>query len=1191
MQPLLAYFGVVRMQKQPEAEWTFYFSPWHKEKKSILRISNGHRLGGHYASPRWEVMGKGEDYAGYGAISLVARLMRVSDTPQNRRNILRHISDIMQLGLDWLEDEYTNGYSQTASASDDMQVELNDDFSLETLESIGCRCKRIYVEQEDGSRVPMTDENDQPVFIFSFGAGFRSNACASNFNTEQLHRDFGLYEVNSYTDKATYAMGAKISIKHTAHPLFPMLAFVNRKNKGEKECLWGELYQPAWNESFAKGQKNQYRGMFYTGGLNFSQLHRTLFGDRACICMMNGLTARKSVAEAGTAETLKKTYRKASVNEKGKLEYIEVPYKEDEMKLSQVLICADGLDAVCAYYAMRAISFDYAFLSEMETLMLHCVWKAGKPVYNAHDSAVVRKLAFERYLLFGSDAESRECAFLSCKADPYIKMGTLPDGLSAQFKVYRFGRMEKANSIRDFLTAYQMSHNENITYGGDVNRLLYSRIISAVPANPFTSKTTIKNGVEQTEYKLDTVCLWQLMAISGYCREVETDSSDLIGRFIHRDGCFIQEVDARSVVVAAQEVLKTFAGRVAADSEECRKMLNCVNLKRDLSDINATYLPSVVLDFRNGYGPKLDHFFFRNGALRITPAEIRFMPYNQLDFCIDRGEIQDFDFDMPDVSAGLPFRIYENKEYIERLQLLNAHRQDTANYTRTQVEDEERQLQQWAQVNRWKFDFSGRPVSEWWQPLQVIRCFANEDYEKEQELMRAGESFSEEDEKCLQARMANILYSLGRPLFRYRGGGSSYMPYITENRNSLNDRAEGGSGKSVFVNIFMGCAGKVYRINSRNLRPDSDIALSLDGFKFRQHRVVHWEDWPNGLKIDPLYNYVTSGFEYRFRFHDTMRVPLAESPGHVISSNFQQSYDDPSSSGRVVPTGFSHYFNRGDVRKNKPESKISAVMPGLRDDPEDMDISLRSQIAFIDAMAVQFCMNVDSRVLPPMGDLNERSQKKAMGDTFILWAKEFFSHDYVFLCPIDLKTIFSEYVELCDTSDDKKTKFSASTFRKKVQEYCADNGFVCNPDVCLSSETERRNRYMRVKAWCRTVYFDDENVWGPGRRKEIRELRQSQQCLFFVHSEAEAKKLTGEQVSELCKRYYLQPDPAPCMDPETGQPYQLTEEERTDWDIYMLKKQGNYTKANKLQSQREVAADASAAAATGEVAVKEELPF
>ena len=83
------------------------------------------------------------------------------------------------------------------------------------------------------------------------------------------------------------------------------------------------------------------------------------------------------------------------------------------------------------------------------------------------------------------------------------------------------------------------------------------------------------------------------------------------------------------------------------------------------------------------------------------------------------------------------------------------------------------------------------------------------------------------------------------------------------------NKAEGGSGKSLFVNVLMGCSGKVYRVNSRNLRKDQDITLMLDGYEPRAHRIVHWEDWPNGIDIGPLYNFVTSGFEFRQR-HGTL---------------------------------------------------------------------------------------------------------------------------------------------------------------------------------------------------------------------------------------------------------------------------------------------------------------------------------
>ena len=91
---LLTYFKVQRRDEQPEKDWTLYFSPWHKDKKRVLRVSNGHRTGGLYASPLWEVPESTTDKVGYGAIALTARLMGLADTAENRRRIVETIVQV-----------------------------------------------------------------------------------------------------------------------------------------------------------------------------------------------------------------------------------------------------------------------------------------------------------------------------------------------------------------------------------------------------------------------------------------------------------------------------------------------------------------------------------------------------------------------------------------------------------------------------------------------------------------------------------------------------------------------------------------------------------------------------------------------------------------------------------------------------------------------------------------------------------------------------------------------------------------------------------------------------------------------------------------------------------------------------------------------------------------------------------------
>ena len=123
---LLTYFGVRRRDEQPEQEWTFYFSPWHKGEGKILRVSNGHRVGGLYAAPLWEVADSRADIQGYGAISLVARLLGIPNDRVNRRRIVQTIVEVCDIQAPWVADEHSNGISTYVNGQKNVSVALSE---------------------------------------------------------------------------------------------------------------------------------------------------------------------------------------------------------------------------------------------------------------------------------------------------------------------------------------------------------------------------------------------------------------------------------------------------------------------------------------------------------------------------------------------------------------------------------------------------------------------------------------------------------------------------------------------------------------------------------------------------------------------------------------------------------------------------------------------------------------------------------------------------------------------------------------------------------------------------------------------------------------------------------------------------------------------------------------------------------
>lgn len=1173
---LLLHYGYTPNRAQTDDRWTEYHKPDNNQPGSI-RVSNGHRVGGLYVARAWETTDW--KHKGYGCLSLASFLSGVPVHGVDLRRQLSHLSPILSVASPVLSAAFVNGLLEECPPQEDFSFETMDVYTPEALNVIGCEVIRLYAE-DNGSRHPL--ENDgQPVFSYAFGPSFGKYSEETNFDPLSIQRDFNLYQLRSYTTKAFIRQGRKVSLRRTAHELFPIFAFVYvHKDKNGKENQWGQIIQPEWHTDDRSDDRSSF--YFYTGSLTEFKVNKKLFGDAVATSVFSGSLVKPAVLEAGTNEPLLLT-KVVQVKDGDEVKEEETELRDEEIRVNNVILCKDGLNAINAYYRLNALRTSYAYHSDFGDVFFHVCWtRNDTSEFSTYLFSLLKKLATNKYLMLDVDTAGKKRAFQLCRRFTSFRMASLPERIKDSFFISEGGRTIPCKDIRSFFRCYELGEEECYAYEKDINLLFLSFLTAALPIEPLVrcEKYDKKTGkLLEYFYKVDSSCFWQFMATEGYCREVDKNTTDRIGRYIKIEGPFVEELDIKSLLGVGINALKDFAKRIAKPgTEDYRKMCNAVNASREIVDKTAINLPEMEVDYRGGYGPELDHFFYKNGALRITPHEITFIPYKDLDFNVDKAEQLPFNFYMPCGKNELPFTITENPEYLERVKILNEHRADAAHYTLKDLEREEQELEQWMQRNRWLFVFRDENTENWWKPLLVLRCFANEAFEKEEELKRKGESFSDEDMKTLYGHLANILYALGRPLFRYRGDGTNYIPYITENGVSKEGRSEGGSGKSVFVNTFMGCAGKVLAINSRNLRPDSDISLQLANFVPHCHRVVHWEDWER-LPIDPLYNYATSGFEFRDFHKKAVRIELKDSPGHVITSNFQQTYEDPSSGGRILPTGFSHRFNRGDVRKNKPQRKLDAVMPAFRQHPEDIDPESRSQIAFLCAMAVQFCMKAKERVFPPMEDLNYRSRVVSLGGRFIEWADNFFKKAHVLNCPIDMDTIFEEYRDLCESSEDKRTKFSPGTFKDKIKEYCGDIGIVVLPDVCFSSDTDRAKGYMRVKAWCRETFFDDEKIWGKGMRKDIRVLKHSSKCLFFCKEDS--IPADREAVKQLCKDYYGRPDPDPIVDGD-GEPVTLTDEEVRKWERFKARRQGDYAP---------IAPATPAAPIKGEVGVPEDLPF
>lgn len=1167
--------GFKPSDKQDKTHAISYFCPFHKsDKYPHFIISDGASRGGLYNACAWRCL-KDEHRSGYGAMALEAALSGLSLEGEGLRQVVERLSSLAGISPECIDDSNRNGIRTTADGfPSEASVCRMDSFSAYALQHIGCQIERVYKYDSKKGRQAVTDENGSAVYRYSFGPNFLNRTdTVSNFDISRLHGEMNCWQLESYTIPGK---GKSKGVTVKSHELYPIFAFIY--NASGKE--WGIIYEPEYYD--AETAQHGRKLVYYTSGLTDKAVNMPLCGDKVSMLVMGGDTLPSAVKKSEVEEPLIETIE-VSDSESGEKVMERLP--ADKVKAYHIIYCEDALNAVSTYFRLNAVRKTYKD-SQLDQSYFHVCWSASdKEEYTPYVYSLQKKVAKNLYILLSLDGPGKTKTFTVGKRFSDVRLAFLPANLSDNL-LYKGKEYVPCRSVCDFFRSYRMNEKEAHMYDYDINKFFLQLLTAALPVNPliYEPKYDKKGTLLSYNYKLDQKRLWLFMASEGYCREVVKDSTDSVGRFLRVERCFVRELDANSVLCEMLDRLEELAKSMARpNTEDYNKMANAFIASRSITEKSAFNLPVVDIEYSKGYGPELDHFFYRNGVLRITPDCIDFISYDDIDFYVDRAQILPFDFEMPCIRGEEPFSIYENPEYARKMKELEDHKKDVKNYTQLMIEQEEVELNQWAQHNRWKFDFKGRKVKDWWKPLQVIRCFANEEYEKEAELLREGKEFTEDEYNDLQSRMANLIYALGRPLFRFKGNGLNFLPYLTENNVSSEGRSEGGSGKSVFCNSFMGCAGKILVLDAKNFKPETDTSLFLAPYEHRTHRVVHWEDWPR-IPIDPLFNYVTSGFIYRDYHKKPKRIPLEESPGMIVSSNFQQRYDNSSAEGRTVQTGFSHYFHRANSRKNQRASMISEIMPEFRDNPEAMAPEIRNKIAYICALAVQFCMNVKERVLPPMDNLNTRSRVAAMGSKFVEWAESFFAKPYIYNCPIDIKTIQSEYIDLCETAEAKKDLFSLNAFKERINEYCSDIGVVSLPQVCLEGISGKK--YLRTKAWVRQTYFDDEKIWGPGMRKDIRVLTQSQSCLFFCKKGHEPKSY--DEVKQICRKYASQPDPEPYLDDE-GNPVVLTDEEITKWNDYLTMKQGG--KRSFQKSTDEQSGKGEENKKKGEVGPSSDLPF
>lgn len=1080
--------------------------------------------------------------SGYGALELYAAIHHISLEGVNLRRAVLGL--LAQYGYteEQIREQFPTEHPYThdlRGIADQTQEEFSfldkTDFTPQELLSIGCEVV-----------------TSKGIHHYSFG---------DDFSTDMLIDDFRTYALVSATLPAVNRQGKAVSEIVYGTPYSPLfITFLTP----EEDC--GMIWRPATDGDPWVFSNNEEHTV--------AKVSKWLAGDKVFTYATEHRDSSTNAFHAAIQKFEPEEHYRATTMEwieqedrrtgepNGKFEQEEVGIPTEKLKAKEIIFCNTPQDAICTYYTLRRHRMVHPNNdSVQENCWHHVAFLAGKSgfVYREHGEWKKREVRFNHMqrnkmsrfadkvtILYPNTRKALREVYQICQRYHDIALAQLPDTFrKPYFRKQQYIFCHQPSSVRDFILTYVMGA-ESYKYDDDLGTRFYDVVKNAIDTNPIErqEKRNKNNVLKEVYYTVNSAKLWKFMATEGFFRAVDPLSSNTIGEYIIRQGNFIRSIDERSVVKETFQRLKDYASIISTDSRTTELMI--IGIDRSTKEINLNTITSLPETELNYHFASLKHsyFFFLNTAVLVTADNIQCVSYEDIDIDVPYEKVRPFNFKIPQINMP---RIIDNPEVDERKAFIKARKEEkdengNPRYNTRETSQMEREFREWCKLHQYVIEWPTERESELDPAIRLIRCFANKNWEIEEDRMRYGKSLNHEEQLDLNARFLNFLFSIGTTCWGFHGTMANVFPYIMENTVRDERHATGGSGKSAIVNTFIAAARNVLAVDCKKWERPGDDKFSLAEYKVHVHDVVHIEDLPNKWSLKFIYNWITSGVTKERKHEDQEKYGISDSPCFIVSSNYPPSDTDDSTLGRMCRTPISDRFCRENDDKGIAARLITDVMPdyastGIQDIPNRTQI----RMAYFCMFATQFVINHPYPCNAPNKDTLYRQIVNDTSQAFVDWAEWYFANDGIYGHVEDLASCFMTYMRDFECpSRELENKFSLSKFYANCQAYCQNNGILMNPDHLFRTGSKaakaKRLKWFKLTMWCKQEFFTwrqnrgwENHMYVGPKYCRVRESQKNTGVIFFRtgkdHVFADYEELKAHQV-----QYMSADDPMPETD-------------------------------------------------------------
>ena len=300
------------------------------------------------------------------------------------------------------------------------------------------------------------------------------------------------------------------------------------------------------------------------------------------------------------------------------------------------------------------------------------------------------------------------------------------------------------------------------------------------------------------------------------------------------------------------------------------------------------------------------------------------------------------------------------------------------------------------------------------------------------------EDLTEEENQEQINHLVNKIFVIGYLFHRYKNPSNPWMPLALDNAVMGDKEAHGGSGKSIFFEMFK------YFMHVKEIDGKMDFKNNRfwkEGIT-KHTDLIYIDDLGKDVKFNMFYTMTTGNITIDTKNSNLVDINKKESGKLAISYNYSLKDLQGSSTRRNLILAFSDYYHaRSEDRKERqPKDDFGAQ---LYDDfdQKQWELTIRLWVE-----CFQFYIKQNKKIEAPINNIMRRSYLTLMGEHFQEWADAYFNEKMN--QELVREMVFQEFLHFVrDRKIHWLMNITPKSWMQKIHFWCKYNEFEVKSEV------------------------------------------------------------------------------------------------------------------------------------------------